>query len=240
MADEILAKQVETLSADLEASKLQNQKLVEKLSAIDTDSVAAVKQELLDTIEAQKTALAQLQAKFDELVLKVEKTEADLVTKTEEAVAATKKLGEASKQATLDKRTFALKQKGLSDEEVSSHMTKFADASDEMFEDIVAMIADPESDDADAKKDDKKDDKKDKGNPFKKGKKDDSDASDDDADAAAKAALDDVNDDDAGSGSSKASGDEADKTEETRKSFGKWVGSNLTSTATLKEYANAD
>ena len=228
MADDLskLTSEVNQLKADLSASLKLNQEISDQLKAVDTEAAAANLKKLEDKLEAQKTVTAELQSKFDELVSEKEAVDADLKAKAKELKESSDKLETLAAQAKLDKRTFSLKEKGLSDDDVASHIEKFADASDEMFDNIVAMIPKPKADDKSESNKDDKDDKK------KMDKK-----KDDKSDADSKDALDDVNSDD--KSTAKLVDDDSDDTDGPRKSMSQWLGKAvLRSTANLKEYTD--
>lgn len=141
--DATLQKQLDALKAELDTSKQREETLEAKLKELDEKAIT-------ERLEAMN---AELQAKNEEIAKMLEAQEATLAEKTELTESLDKVNEEfAGIQAELEtikteahkaKRLAALIAAGLDEEAAAEKLEKFAGADDELFDEIVALIAAP-------------------------------------------------------------------------------------------------
>tara|TARA_R110000824_G_scaffold136793_2_gene300527 strand:+ start:6134 stop:7639 length:1506 start_codon:yes stop_codon:yes gene_type:complete len=141
--DAMLQKQLDALKAELDTSKQREETLEAKLKELDEKAIT-------ERLEAMN---AELQAKNEEIAKMLEAQEAALAEKTELTESLDKVNEEfAGIQAELEtikveahkaKRLAALIAAGLDEEAAAEKLEKFAGADDELFDEIVALIAVP-------------------------------------------------------------------------------------------------
>ena len=136
---DILEKQVEELKAELAETKAHSE-------ALETAISKQKDEEFNTTIEAFEATIAEKEAKVEELKSELEQSQAKISEVEESLEAVQAKLDEAEAkieaqeaEAKLLARKTALTEAGAEEEEIESILETFAEASDEMFEQVVAL-----------------------------------------------------------------------------------------------------
>ena len=137
---DILEKQVEELKAELAETKAHSE-------ALETAISKQKDEEFNTTIEAFEATIAEKEAKVEELKSELEQSQAKISEVEESLEAVQAKLDEAEAkieaqeaEAKLTARKTALMEAGASEEEAEETLAAFADATDEMFEQVVALM----------------------------------------------------------------------------------------------------
>tara|TARA_R100000152_G_C6780561_1_gene213493 strand:- start:65 stop:1570 length:1506 start_codon:yes stop_codon:yes gene_type:complete len=137
---DILEKQVEELKAELAETKAHSE-------ALETAISKQKDEEFNTTIEAFEATIAEKEAKVEELKSELEQSQAKISEVEESLEAVQAKLDEAEAkieaqeaEAKLTARKTALMEAGASEEEAEETLATFADATDEMFEQVVALM----------------------------------------------------------------------------------------------------
>ena len=137
---DILEKQVEELKAELAETKAHSE-------ALETAISKQKDEEFNTTIEAFEATIAEKEAKVEELKSELEQSQAKISEVEESLEAVQAKLDEAEAkieaqeaEAKLTARKTALMEAGASEEEPEETLAAFADATDEMFEQVVALM----------------------------------------------------------------------------------------------------
>ena len=139
--DNALQQQLDTLKAELDASKQREESLEAKLRELDEKAVTEKLEALQSEIQTRDEAIAAMTEAEESL--KAEKVElSETLTKAQDELNEMKaQLDEIKAEAHKAQRLAALKNAGLNDEDAADKLDKFAEASDEMFADIVALMA---------------------------------------------------------------------------------------------------
>ena len=124
-------KQIEDLTAEFEAAKSEI-----------TENFESQIAELTSSNESLAGEKADLEAKTADLEAQAKEHQCECDKKDEELKAMKEKYSELEKAMKDMKRSAMLKEKGKASEEIESILVDFADASDEMFESVVALMAD--------------------------------------------------------------------------------------------------
>ena len=124
-------KQIEDLTAEFEAAKSEI-----------TENFESQIAELTSANESLAGEKADLEAKTADLEAQAKEHQCECDKKDEELKAMKEKYSELEKAMKDMKRSAMLKEKGKASEEIESILVDFADASDEMFESVVALMAD--------------------------------------------------------------------------------------------------
>ena len=142
--DTDLQQQLDLLKAELGESKQREESLEAKLRELDEKAVTEKLEALQSEIQTRDEAIAAMTE--TEESLKAEKSELSetLVKAQEELDEIKAQLDEIKAETHKAQRLAALKDAGLNDEDAADKLEKFADASDEMFADIVALMAQEE------------------------------------------------------------------------------------------------
>lgn len=137
---DILEKQVEELKAELAETKAHSE-------ALETAISKQKDEEFNTTIEAFEATIAEKEAKVEELKSELEQSQAKTSEVEENLEAVQAKLDEAETkieaqeaEAKLIARKAALVEAGATEEEAEEALASFADATDEMFEQVVALM----------------------------------------------------------------------------------------------------
>ena len=143
--DNALQQQLDTLKAELDASKQREESLEAKLRELDEKAVTEKLEALQSEIQTRDEAIAAMTEAEESL--KAEKVElSETLTKAQDELNEMKaQLDEIKAEAHKAQRLAALKNAGLNDEDAADKLEKFAEASDEMFADIVALMAQEEA-----------------------------------------------------------------------------------------------
>ena len=143
--DNALQQQLDTLKAELDASKQREESLEAKVRELDEKAVTQKLEALQSEIQTRDEAIAAMTEAEESL--KAEKVElSETLTKAQDELNEMKaQLDEIKAEAHKAQRLAALKNAGLNDEDAADKLEKFAEASDEMFADIVALMAQEEA-----------------------------------------------------------------------------------------------
>tara|TARA_R110002020_G_scaffold133090_4_gene297020 strand:+ start:2423 stop:3952 length:1530 start_codon:yes stop_codon:yes gene_type:complete len=139
--DTVMQEQLDTLKADLAEAKKREENLEARLKELDekafTEKVEALEAEI-QTKDETIASMSEVAASFD-----AEKTElTETLTKAQEAFDALQSEVDAIKaEAHKAARLAALVQAGLDEEAAAEKLEKFADASDEIFAEIVELLS---------------------------------------------------------------------------------------------------
>jgi chemotaxis protein histidine kinase CheA len=139
MADERLVQQIEELKATLAEALAAKADLEAKLANASTEALAGELEEVKAEVESKTQAFTELQEQFDavsEEKVQLESALAEKEEKLNEALAAIEK---AEAEARLAARKAALVEAGAEEEEIEGILEAFAEATDEMFEQVVAL-----------------------------------------------------------------------------------------------------
>lgn len=208
-------EQYDFLKEELDSVKAENVDLKEKATLLqkqinDKDvTYAAEKEDAMKQAQAENAeALQEKDEQIADLTSKLEKSEADLQE-------ATTKLADIEAETAKAARLARIMERDVTEEKAQSLIEKFADVSDEMFEELVSAL--PEKVEAEETEDEE-----------------DASAEDQSAANEAEEELEDseVNDDESGDA---ANASEEDSDDKLFKSVAGWIGSNLRSTAKLEK-----
>ena len=139
--DTVMQEQLDTLKADLAEAKKREENLEARLKELDekafTEKVEALEAEI-QTKDETIASMSEAAASFD-----AEKTElTETLAKAQEALDALKSEVDTIKaEAHKAARLAALVQAGLDEEAAAEKLEKFADASDEIFAEIVELLS---------------------------------------------------------------------------------------------------
>ena len=139
MADERLVQQIEELKATLAEALAAKADLEAKLANASTEALAGELEEVKAEVESKTQAFTELQEQFNavsEEKVQLESALAEKEEKLNEALAAIEK---AEAEAKLAARKAALVEAGAEEEEIEGILEAFAEATDEMFEQVVAL-----------------------------------------------------------------------------------------------------
>jgi hypothetical protein len=142
--DTDLQQRLDLLKAELDESKQREESLEAKLRELDEKAVTEKLEALQSEIQTRDEAIAAMTE--TEESLKAEKSElSEILVKAQEELGEIKaQLDEIKAETHKAQRLAALKDAGLNDEDAADKLEKFADASDEMFADIVALMTQEE------------------------------------------------------------------------------------------------
>ena len=139
MADERLVQQIEELKATLAEALAAKADLEAKLANASTEALAGELEEVKAEVESKTQAFTELQEQFNavsEEKVQLESALAEKEEKLNEALAAIEK---AEAEAKLAARKTALVEAGAEEEEIEGILETFAEATDEMFEQVVTL-----------------------------------------------------------------------------------------------------
>ena len=139
MADERLVQQIEELKATLAEALAAKADLEAKLANASTEALAGELEEVKAEVESKTQAFTELQEQFNavsEEKVQLESALAEKEEKLNEALAAIEK---AEAEAKLAARKAALVEAGAEEEEIEGILETFAEATDEMFEQVVTL-----------------------------------------------------------------------------------------------------
>ena len=158
MADEhdLLQKQIEDLKQELATAKEQEQELYTKLEEMDEKSVSDQLEKLNDEIQAKDEVIATLEEAKQAWENDKKELVNQLAQKNEEFDAVQAKINEIETEAHKAKRVASLINAGLDDEEAQTKLEVFAEVSDEIFAEVVNLLAnnEPVAEEAEADEDD--------------------------------------------------------------------------------------
>jgi hypothetical protein len=138
---DLLQKQVEELKAQLAEADEAKQALEAEISG-QKDEEFRVKTEAFEAaIQSNEEKIAQLNEEFSGAKSQVTELEESLAKKDEELATANEKIEAHEVEKKLLARKSLLLEAGLEGEEAEAAIERFAEASDEMFEEIVTLIA---------------------------------------------------------------------------------------------------
>ena len=140
-SEDVLQKQLDELKAELADAKNRESALEKQLIEVDSKAILEQVETLTQTVSERDGAIQTLEATIENLCAEKTELTETLEKKTEEATAFQSELDELQAQIHTSKRLSALKDAGLQDEEAAATLEKFADANDEMFDEIVNLLA---------------------------------------------------------------------------------------------------
>jgi len=154
MADEhaVLQNQIAELKQDLAEASEKNAELVNQLSEMDEKAVSEKLEALQVQVQKRDETIASLEATVEthdsEKQELIEKNQ----TATEQIETIQARLDEIEAEAHKSQRLSALKDAGLTEEEAEAKIEAFSEASDELFAEVVDLLADrkPAATDEDA------------------------------------------------------------------------------------------
>jgi hypothetical protein len=235
---DVLREQVEELKAELATAKKASDALKAEITKQKDEEFQSKIEAFEATASEKDEAIAEAQAAIEAAQAKVAELEEAIAKKDEELASANEKIEAHAAEKKLLARKTALLEVGVEGEEAEATIEKFAEANDEMFEEIVALMKKKGEFPPKKKDEDEEEDKPEAGKP----KAEEVEATEadeateeetDEAEAEAEAeVLEDVEEEveaalaDAGD----------DSSDELRASASEWLESNvLRSTATLNK-----
>jgi len=144
MADEhaVLQNQIAELKQNLAEANDKNAELVSQLSEMDEKAVSEKLEELQAQVQKRDETIASLEAVAEthdsEKQELIEKNQAA----AEQVETIQAKLDEIEAEAHKNQRLVALKDAGLTEEEAEAKLEAFSEASDELFAEVVTLLAD--------------------------------------------------------------------------------------------------
>ena len=139
MSNENLERQIEDLKAELAQAKTEAQELKAEVSNQKDEEIKAQLEAFEATIAEKDEAVAEAKAAVEAAEAKVAELTEALAGKDEELSEAVAKIEAQEAEAKLLSRKTALTEAGATEEEVEEILAAFADATDEMFEQVVAL-----------------------------------------------------------------------------------------------------
>ena len=230
---DILEKQVEELKAALAEARSQSEKMQLEMEEKRDEAIKAQLESFESTVSDKDETIASLELQITEVndkVVALEEALSGAEAGKEEAIAEVEAI---KKAAANEKRTAALAEAGLDEEEIEEAMAKFGDFDDETFDFVVAKMK--KKGEFPPKKDDKEDKDKDEEAYMKKRASDEkADEEVDDAEAEANEEVLDSVEADEDVALAEAV-DEDDPAHDLRATASDWFGSLLKSTANIQE-----
>ena len=235
---DVLQKQVDELKVELSEARATNETMKQEMEEKKAEAMKLQLESFEATISDKDEAIASLETQFNETSAKVKELEEALAAvevAKEEAVA---QIEEIKKAAALEKRTLALTEAGLEDEELNDAIAKFESLDDETFDFVVAKMGKKYGE----KEEEEEDKKEAKADPKKKGelkmkgeKKIASEASEEEIDEAeaSEEILEEA--EEVADVAMAEAIDESEESEDLRSTASEWFGSFLKSTANLND-----
>ena len=139
MSNENLERQIEDLKAELAQAKTEAKELKAEVSNQKDEEIKAQLEAFEATIAEKDETVAEAKAAVEVAEAKVAELTEALASKDEELSEAVAKIEAQEAEAKLLSRKTALTEAGATEEEVEEILAAFADATDEMFEQVVAL-----------------------------------------------------------------------------------------------------
>ena len=139
MSNENLERQIADLKAELAQAKTEAQELKAEVSNQKDEEIKAQLEAFEATIAEKDEAVAEAKVAVEAAEAKVAELTEALAGKDEELSEAVAKIEAQEAEAKLLARKTALTEAGAEEEEIESILETFAEASDEMFEQVVAL-----------------------------------------------------------------------------------------------------
>ena len=139
MSNENLERQIADLKAELAQAKTEAQELKAEVSNQKDEEINAQLEAFEATIAEKDEAVAEAKVAVEAAEAKVAELTEALAGKDEELSEAVAKIEAQEAEAKLLARKTALTEAGAEEEEIESILETFAEASDEMFEQVVAL-----------------------------------------------------------------------------------------------------
>ena len=139
MSNENLERQIEDLKAELAQAKTEAKELKAEVSNQKDEEIKAQLEAFEATIAEKDEAVAEAKVAVEAAEAKVAELTEALAGKDEELSEAVAKIEAQEAEAKLLARKTALTEAGAEEEEIESILETFAEASDEMFEQVVAL-----------------------------------------------------------------------------------------------------
>ena len=138
---DVLKEQVEELKAELAQAKKAHDALKAEITQQKAEEFQSKIEAFEATVSEKDTAVADAQAAVEAAEAKVAELEEAIAKKDEELATANEKIEAHEAEKKLLARKSLLLEAGLEGEEADAAIERFAEASDEMFEEIVSLIA---------------------------------------------------------------------------------------------------
>ena len=139
MSNENLERQIADLKAELAQAKTEAKELKAEVSNQKDEEIKAQLEAFEATIAEKDETVAEAKAAIEAAEAKVAELTEALAGKDEELSEAVAKIEAQEAEAKLLSRKSALTEAGATEEEVEEILAAFADATDEMFEQVVAL-----------------------------------------------------------------------------------------------------
>jgi len=138
---EVLKEQVDELKAELAQAKKAHDALKAEITQQKDEEFQSKIEAFEATVSEKDTAVADAQVAVEAAEAKVVELEEAIAKKDEELVSANEKIEAHEAEKKLFARKSLLLEAGLDNEEAEAAIERFAEASDEMFEEVVSLIA---------------------------------------------------------------------------------------------------
>ena len=138
---DVLKEQVEELKAELASAKTASDALKAEITNQKDEEFQSKIEAFEATVSEKDTAITEAQAAVEAAEAKIAELEEAIAKKDEELASANEKIEAHEAEKKLFARKSLLLEAGIQGEEAEAAIEKFADASDEMFEEIVTLIA---------------------------------------------------------------------------------------------------
>ena len=138
---DVLKDQVEELKAELAQAKKAHDALKAEITQQKDEEFQSKIEAFEATVSEKDTVVTEAQAAVEAAEAKVTELEETIAKKDEELVSANEKIEAHEAEKKLFARKSLLLEAGLDSEEAEAAIEKFADASDEMFEEVVSLIS---------------------------------------------------------------------------------------------------
>ena len=138
---DVLKEQVEELKAELASAKKASDALKAEITNQKDEEFQSKIEAFEATVSEKDTAIAEAQAAVEAAEAKVAELEEAIAKKDEELAVANEKIEAHETEKKVLARKSLLIEAGLDSEEAEAAIEKFAEASEEVFEEVVSLIA---------------------------------------------------------------------------------------------------
>lgn len=138
---EVLKEQIDELKAELAQAHETQNALKAEITQQKDEEFQSKTEAFEATVSEQETAVTEAQAAVEAAEAKIAELEEAIAKKDEELAAANEKIEAHEAEKKLFARKSLLLEAGLDNEEVEEAIERFAEAGDEMFEEVVSLIA---------------------------------------------------------------------------------------------------
>jgi len=138
---EVLKEQIDELKAELAQANDAHDALKAEITQQKDEEFQSKTEAFEATVSEKDLAVTEAQAAVEAAEAKIAELEETIAKKDEELAAANEKIEAHEAEKKLFARKSLLLEAGLDNEEVEEAIERFAEASDEMFEEVVSLIA---------------------------------------------------------------------------------------------------